>query len=314
MLAPSGQQHVLVGPGDQRAVVVEVGGGLREYTAAGEAVIDGYAESEVCPSGRGQILAPWPNRLADGRFEWDGRTLQLPLTEPEHGNAIHGLVRWAAWSSVEAATDSLFLVHRLPPQPGWPWPLGFGVRYSLGGAGLRIDLEVTNAGSVPCPFGAGFHPYLAAFGGTVDDLVLEAPAATRYLSDERGLPVGIESVAGGPYDFRRGRPIGEARLDTALTDLQRDPDGRARVEVRQPGPAGDRRVQLWVDGAWSHLMVFTGDTLGDLGRRRRGLALEPMTSPPDMLRSGQGRIVLAPGERWSGSWGITPGPLLPGAG
>ncbi|MBO0693736.1 MAG: hypothetical protein J2P58_12615, partial [Acidimicrobiaceae bacterium] len=116
MAAPSGLQHVLVGPGDQRVVVVEVGGGLREYTVAGRPVIDGYAESEACSSGRGQVLAPWANRLADGRFEWQGQALQVPLTEPEHHNAIHGLVRWAAWSTHEAATDSVLLVHRLHPQ------------------------------------------------------------------------------------------------------------------------------------------------------------------------------------------------------
>ena len=310
--APSGQQHVLVGPGDQQLVVVEVGGGLREYTVAGRPIADGYDESEMCASGRGQILAPWANRLADGRFDWEGATLQLPLTETELHNAIHGLVRWSTWRPSEATTDSVLLVHRLQPQPGWPWPLEFGVRYSLGDLGLRVELEVTNAGPVPCPFGAGFHPYLAAFGGTVDDLLLRAPAATRYLSDDRGLPLGTEPVAGGPFDFRQGRRIGDARLDTAYTDLARDPDGLARVELRAAEADREHRVQLWVDAAWTHLMIFTGDTVGDVRKRRRGVAVEPMTAPPDMLRSGAGRIVLTPGERWSGSWGITPGSLLPG--
>lgn len=313
MTAPSGRQHVLVGPGDQRAVVVEVGGGLREYTVAGSPIVDGYGESEVCTSGRGQMLAPWPNRLGDGLFDWEGVALQLPLTEPEHHNAIHGLVRWSAWSSVEAATDSLLLGYRLPPQPGWPWPLDFRLRYSLGPGGLRVEPRVTNAGDASCPFGVGFHPYLAAFGGMVDDLVLSAPGATRYLSDERGLPVGTEPVAGTPFDFRAGRRIGAAHLDTPFTDLRRDPDGLTRVELRASEQASaEGRVQLWLDAAWSYLQIFTGDTVDDPRRRRRGLAVEPMTSPPDMLRSGEGRIVLGPGERWSGSWGITPGSLLPG--
>jgi aldose 1-epimerase len=316
MAPPSGHQHVLVGPGDQQAVVVEVGGGLREYSVAGRPILDGYGESEACDSGRGQILAPWANRLRDGVFDWEGTTLQLPLTEVEHHNAIHGLVRWGDWSTSEAATDSVRLVHRLRPQPGWPWPLEFGVRYSLGGDGLRVELEVTNPGSASAPFGAGFHPYLAAFGGTVDDLELCAPGSLRYLSDDRGLPVGTEPVAGGPFDFREGRRIGDARIDVAFTDLKRDPDGLARVELRRMAPergqGGESLVQLSVDAAWTHLMIFTGDTVSQVGRRRRGLAVEPMTSPPDMLRSGDGRKVLAPGERWRGSWGITPGSLLSG--
>ena len=69
---PSGEQIELE-LGDQRVVVVEVGGGLREYAAGGRAVLDGYDEDELCSSGRGQLLIPWPNRIADGRYEFDGR-------------------------------------------------------------------------------------------------------------------------------------------------------------------------------------------------------------------------------------------------
>ena len=88
--------------GDQRAVVVEVGGGLRSYTLGGGDVLDGYGVEEPSLSGRGQVLVPWPNRLQDGCYEFDGRRHQLPLTEPELSNAIHGLVRWAAGESASA--------------------------------------------------------------------------------------------------------------------------------------------------------------------------------------------------------------------
>src|SRR5579875_1806009 len=93
VVAPSGRQYLLTGPGGQRAVVVEVGGGLRDYAVGDQPVLDGYGEDELCSGGRGQILAPWPNRVGDGRYAWAGRDFQLPLTEVEHGNAIHGLVR-----------------------------------------------------------------------------------------------------------------------------------------------------------------------------------------------------------------------------
>jgi aldose 1-epimerase len=308
VLAPSGRQYLLAGPGGQQAVVVEVGGGLREYGSGGRPVLDGYAEGELCSGGRGQVLAPWPNRVGDGRYAWAGRDFQLPLTEVEHGNAIHGLVRWASWSLAESSAARVLLAHRLPPQPGWPWPLDLTVAYSLTPSGLEVTLGAENLGSDPCPWGAGFHPYLAAFGGLADQSQLQVPAAAYYRSDERGLPVGIEPVAGGPVDFRSGRPIGPAHLDVAFTDLERDSSGRATVELADP--AGGGRTQLWVDPSWTHLMVFTGDTLGEVGRRRRGVAVEPMTAPPDMLRSGTGRIVLEPGERWQGSWGIAPGSLL----
>ena len=98
MIAASGKQ-ITIGVGDQQAVVVEVGGGLRCYSAGGRELVDGYGADEMSSSGRGQVLIPWPNRLQDGSYEFDARRYQLPLNEPERRNAIHGLVRWATWTA-----------------------------------------------------------------------------------------------------------------------------------------------------------------------------------------------------------------------
>jgi galactose mutarotase-like enzyme len=95
MIAPSGEQ-IAIAVGDQRAVIVEVGGGLRSYSASGLDLVDGYGGDEMSSSGRGQVLIPWPNRLEGGSYEFDGKHHQLPLNEPERRNAIHGLVRRAA--------------------------------------------------------------------------------------------------------------------------------------------------------------------------------------------------------------------------
>jgi aldose 1-epimerase len=91
MMAPSGEQ-ITIALGDQQAVIVEVGGGLRAYSAGGRELVDGYGAHEMSSSGRGQVLIPWPNRLEGGSYEFDGKHHQLPLNEPERRNAIHGLV------------------------------------------------------------------------------------------------------------------------------------------------------------------------------------------------------------------------------
>ena len=282
---------------------MEVGGGIRTYDCEGRAVLDGYAAAEICPSGRGQVLAPWPNRLGDGRFDWQGRTYQTALSEPEHHNAIHGLVRWAAWDVSAEAPGAVTVRHTLRPQPGWPWELSLAVRYQLHDRGLEVRTTVANASDEPCPFGVGWHPYLAAFGGLVDEVSLRVPAATVYTSDDRGLPTGRGDVTGTELDYRDGKKVGPAVLDTAFTDLQRDHTGRAWVEITD---GRDSVTRLWMDGPFTHLMVYSGDTLGDAGRRRRGLAVEPMTCAPDMLRSGDGLIELAPGETFEVSWGLEP--------
>jgi aldose 1-epimerase len=308
MSTPSGQQIRLSHAG-QELTVVEVGGGIRTYTTGGRAVIDGYDESEMCPGGRGQLLAPWPNRLADGYFEWNGQHLQTPLSEPENHNAIHGLVRWEAWSVRAVDPAEVRLTYQLHPQPGWPWPLDLAVAYALGDYGLKVVTEITNVGdakSGACPVGIGWHPYLAPFGGMVDQSTLTLPAAETYASDGRGLPIGRHQVEGTPLDFRSGRTVGEAVLDVAFTALDRDDDGRATVELT-PTAKGDRYnygIRMWMDRAYTHVMVFSGDTLADPARRRRGLAVEPMTCAPNMLRSGDGRRVLEPGESLIAAWGL----------
>ena len=99
---PSGEQFEIVA-GDYRAVAVEAGGGLRELTYAGRPLVEGYPPEALADGGRGQVLAPWPNRVRDGRWTWEGRELQLALSEPATGNASHGLVRWAGWGATERA-------------------------------------------------------------------------------------------------------------------------------------------------------------------------------------------------------------------
>jgi aldose 1-epimerase len=296
---PSGVQTELV-HGAHRAVVVEVGGGLREYTVDGVAVVDGYGAEEMCGSGRGQTLIPWPNRLAGGRYEFGGDTLQLPRTEPTKGNAIHGLTRWANWSVAARTPSSAVLTHTLHPQPGYPFALDCRLEYALSDTGLTVHTVSTNTGDRPCPYGTGAHPYLTAGTDTVDGATLRAPGR-RYLPvDERGIPTGIADAEGTPYDFRTPRSLDGALLDHCYTDLDRDADGMATVTLTGP----DRAVRLWFDGGSPYLPGFTGDTLPP-DRRRRGLAVEPMTAPPDAFRSGDGLIVLEPGQTVATTWGIS---------
>ena len=86
MIAPSGEQ-ITIALEDQQAVIVEVGGGLRSYSAGGRELVDGYGAHEMSSSGRGQVLIPWPNRLEGGSYEFDDKHYQLPLNEPERRNA-----------------------------------------------------------------------------------------------------------------------------------------------------------------------------------------------------------------------------------
>jgi aldose 1-epimerase len=229
--------------------------------------------------------------------------MQTPLSEPERNNAIHGLVRWSAWELVAAGPDHLTAAFRLHPQPGWPWTVDFTNDFRLSADGLTVTTKATNASAEACPIGFGWHPYLAATTGEglIDGDELRLPAATAYEADERGLPTGRRPVAGTDLDFRSARSIGGHQLDTAFTDLERDEHDQARIDLAGPGVG---RTVMWVGLEYTHLMVYTGDTLGDIGRRRQAVAVEPMTCAPDALRSGDGLRTLQPGESLSASWGL----------
>jgi aldose 1-epimerase len=300
MRAPSGEQFEIAFE-DQRVVAVEVGGGLRMFSVDGQSLLFGYEADEMATAGRGQVLAPWPNRLQDGSYELDGRRYQSPLNELERSNAIHGFVRWASWRATEREPHRVRLEHVVHPQPGYPFTLELGIEYELSRAGLVVRTTATNIGADRAPFGLGFHPYLTVGTDVVDDVVLRMPARTVLRSDERGLPTGTAPVDGSDLDFRSGRRIGDAKLDHGYTGLERDDSGVAFVEIT-PGDRG-RGVTLWIDESYSYLMVFTGD-LPDVSRR--GLAVEPMTCAPNAFRSGDGLIVLEPGATTTAAWGIAP--------
>ena len=297
---PSGEQ-IEIAHGDRRAVVVEVGGGLRTFSAAGRELLDGYGADELSTSGRGQVLLPWPNRIEDGSYEFDGRRHQLPINDVDEQDAIHGLVRWAAWSVAEREPHRVVMQHRIHPQPGYPFSLDVGIEYLLSGEGLRITTTAENVGAEPCPYGCGAHPYLS-LGTQVDSVTLRAPGRTVLLSDERGIPVGSEPVEGTEYDFRRPRQIAATRLDNAYTDLERDGDGLARVSISDPKGS---TLTLWVDASYPYLMLFTGDPLPDVDRQ--SLAVEPMTCPPNAFRTGESLIRLEPGRSFTSTWGIEGG-------
>jgi aldose 1-epimerase len=287
---------------DQRVVLDEVGGGLRSYSAHGRELLDGYPAGQPSSSGRGQVLIPWPNRLKDGSYEFDGQRHQLELNEPENGNAIHGLVRWELWTVAEREADRAVMKHSLSPHPGYPFTLELSVEYALGMDGLTVRTTATNVGESACPYGNGFHPYLTVGTETVDSVILHLPAGTVVGADERGLPLAAAPVDGTEYDFRRPRPIGSTRLDHAFTDLVREEDGVARVALGGLLPGSG--LDLWVDEAYGYLQVFSGDPLPDVNRR--SLAVEPMTCPANAFRTGEGLIRLEPGTSFTGAWGISP--------
>ena len=303
-IPPSGRQFSIT-HGRQRAVITEVGGGLRAYTIDDQDVIDGYDENEMSTVARGAPLLPWPNRLRDGRYEFMGTTYQTPITEVARQNAIHGLTRWLNWAGAQEAADRVVMGLVLHAQDGYPFTLSLSIDYQLSEHGLTVRTTATNAGDQPLPYGAGHHPYLTVGTERIDQAALRLPALLRLEVDDRQIPTGrLIQVAGTESDFLELRPIGATRLDAAFTNLVADTDCLTRILMQSPD--GRRRLTLWMDQTYSYVMVFTGDTIPDARRRRRGLAIEPMTCAPNAFQNGLGLIRLEPGQAVLTTWGILP--------
>ncbi len=295
----TGAQYEIAAGGYQ-AVATELGGGLRELRYAGQPVIAGYQPDELPPGAAGQLLVPWPNRVDGGRYAIAGTEYQLDLSEPKAGNAIHGLGRWASWQVVRHERHAVTLRQELLGRTGYPFCLEIAVEYHLSDTGLRVSVTARNVGAHAAPYGTGSHPYLTAGAATVDECDLTLPVARWLPTDERGIPAGpAQDVAGGALDFRVARPIGTARLDHAFTGLDRDGQGRAWARLASNGT----EVALWAGPDYRWLQVFTGDTL-DAAHRRRAVAIEPMTCPPNAFATGTDLIMLDPGASVTHTWGI----------
>jgi len=298
------QYEIEAGP--YRATVTELGAGLRELAFRSQPLTVGYVADTLPPAGAGQLLAPWPNRVDGGRYVFGGTEYQLALTEPGQGNAIHGLTRWTAWTAVLQETSAVRLRSAPHGQQGYPFGLEIEAEYALDPAtGLRVTVTARNRGSRAAPYGTGSHPYLTVRTPSIDGCELTLPADSWLPLDDRGIPSGpSEPVEGTAYDFRQARAIGTTRLDHALTGLCRDDDGRAWAYLA-PGEAqgGGPRVGLWAGEGYRWLQVFTGDPLGPQ-MRRKAVAIEPMTCPPNAFVTADDLLVLEPGEKVTHSWGI----------
>jgi len=297
--APTGEQYE-ISSGRHRAVITEVGATLRGFSVDGRDVVRGFGVQDMISGGRGQNLIPWPNRIRDGRYTFNGATQQLALTEPARHNASHGLARYLPWVLIDKKADAVTNRVRIHPQPGWPGTLESTITHQLTQDGLMVTVEATNLGATELPFGYGAHPYLTVGESTVDEIALTVPAASYLeVDDDRLLPLKLSPVQGTAYDLRDGRVLGSMSLDTAMTDLARDADGRWRVRL----VLGDRYAELWGDETMRWTQVFTG------GPKRDGsLAVEPMTCGPDAFNAGpthDDMKVLAPGEVFIGRWGIS---------
>lgn len=298
MANPTGEQFELT-RGNARAVVTEIGAGLRMFEISGVPYLETFDPGDEPPQGAGQVLLPWPNRTKGARWVHEGEPQQLEVTEKSRGNAIHGLVRRKEWQLLEHAEYSITMAIDITNEPGWPVPLHTVIVYDLAPRGLTVTHEVRNDDESPIGFGIGTHPYVRIGDTPTDDLMLAVAASrVRPAAPDEQLPYGEEQdVTGTEYDLREGRFVGGLDLDTMFGGLRTTDDGCYHHLLSH----GDTTLDVWAEHDFRWVQIFTPS---DLPGRGRAIAIEPMTCPADALNSGTDLITLGPGESWRASWGI----------
>lgn len=299
----SGTQFVLEANG-YTASIASIGASIRSLQYHGRNLIVPFDADQVRPFFRGTILAPWPNRVVDGRYTFGGLEQQLSITEPSRGHSLHGLVSWLDFAVVRQTTRRLVLEATIEAQPGYPHRVTLEVAFALDAGGLRTTVTAMNAGPNAAPFGIAPHPYLVAGDGRVNDWTLELPARKILtVTPERLIPLRLRDVDESDlaeFDFRAPRTIDDTFIDHAFTSLDRDDEGNATVRVTTSAGSG---VALAWAGECPWVQVHTADQPAP-SIDRIGLAVEPMTCPPDAFNSGVDLNVLQPGDSAGASWTI----------
>jgi aldose 1-epimerase len=305
VVLPTGEQFIIEGPTDSGyavATITEVGASLRALTVDGVDLVQRYPEGSPPSLGAGVVMAPWPNRVADGRWDYNGVAQQLSITDTEYGNSNHGLLMWTPYRVLDKSADAITLSATIFAHPGYPFVVATTVRYAVTSSGIETTHTFTTLGDKAAPVAVGSHAYYRIGDLATETLTLTSSAGTVYTNNDRLIPTGSRPVA-GDFDLRSGQLVGDVVLDDCFTDLKPGPDSRYRSRLSAPD---GRYVEVWGDESFDHVVLLTTRRFTDHhGDTILAVAIEPQTAAANALNTGIGIKWLAPGETWTARWGIT---------
>jgi len=304
-------------------IAVDRGFNCYSFAVDGHELLDsvrGFAQGEGRPSGHGiPILFPFPNRIRDGRFSWNGRSYQLsPPIAPDdgNGNAIHGFCLDRPWRVISQDTSSVtgeFQLSRdaADRRPLWPSDARIRVAYRLEDNRLLADVTIDNPDGEDLPFGFGTHPYFRlplGSGGTAVDCRVHVPAHQQWELDAC-LPTGRLLRVDASCDLRHGGRFGDMQLDhvlTSIADINLQPLAVLVMSVGDPG-ARRRLTQRCDGGVFREIVVYTPPG-------RDAVCLEPYTCVTDAINldpagTTSGWQVLPAGQKWETRIELFTGPL-----
>jgi aldose 1-epimerase len=288
--------------GEFTATIARVGAALVSWKANGVQLVEPGNLEAVGPYCEGIVMAPWPNRLEDGKWNYKGKTLEFPLNIQSQQNANHGLLIDHPYDVVEQTDSSITLGALIHARMAYPFNVYTTVKYELVAGGVVVTHTAENLSDDEAPYAVGGHPYFQIEGVATGDLVLRSNAAAILDVNERQIPIGKLDTAGTRFDLREGVKVGENFYDHDFTGLTRDADGLAHTYLTAPD---GRELDIWQGPEFKHVVIFTPDFYWDVSsdEKRIAAAIEPQTAGANAFKTGEDLIWLKKGEKFSTTWG-----------
>lgn len=249
------------------------------------------------------LLFPFPNRIANGRFTFGGQQYTLPITEPERGHAIHGLVLDKPWQVLESGCDTggawvaCSFSSEDHPAVSTAFPFPFTAEYEVRMASgvLTTRFRARNTGTAPMPMGFGVHPWFPApltAGGDRAKCRVQAPFA-KVWELERLIPTGriLEPEPG--RDLDRGIELGQLEFDDVYTGATQE----GSWEATYTDPAAGIEIAVRAEAAMRECVIYTTT-------EEPIVCLEPYSCTTNAFNLeaqgiSAGMVVLSPGDVWA---------------
>jgi aldose 1-epimerase len=260
--------------GTSIAVISPLGGAICQLLVNDFEIVPQFSLSDPLALRYGHVLAPWPNRLEDGSFDFRGTSYRFENLDAQQ-NLNHGFLSGKTLEVRSHKSDSLVLGYRFGEHPSYPFEIDLEIHYRLTDSALEVSAKATNLG-VDAPFAIGFHPYFL----TGDDFQLSANFTSQSVQDQRMLPVGEKAISG----------IDLTELSPELQTLDHCFWGADQVLLVRPGG----KVLIEAQENMPYFMLYRPDRL--LAESGPVVAIEPQSAKANVLKNDIESVVLPAGQ------------------
>lgn len=263
-------------------------------------VIDGYQsvdDAKAKNASKSHYLLPFPNRMKDGKYDFEGKSYQFPINDTHTNNNLHGFLETIPMKIIDNQNSDnqqvITLKGNFEGLDYFPFPFEFQLKYTLSDSELIIDTTIKNTGKTNMPMAYGWHPYFKLDTEKVDDLWLQFPNCESVTIDNRMIPTG-ETLPYSP--FLELTKIDRTTFDNCFFINKNKKTNRAEIIIQSKTTT----LSVWQetgDNACNYFQIYTPEN-------RQTIAIEPMTANVDAFNNHDGLWILEAGEAKSVGFGI----------